>query len=739
MRYQNPILKIRRLEGFLRLLVLIAFLLAAIPIHSQDKKPNKSDDQDVIKVTSNLVSLDVIVKDKRGKPVTDLKAEDFTVSENGVPQKIEFFDSTLSSLGVTGQSTDAVASTVEKPQSPAGFPRNIIALVLDGQSTELGNLKHVREGMLKYIRERITDNDSVALFSISGGLQLLQPFTHDKGALIAAVEKAYDSSIVSKTSEARGISENISALRDKISAGPPGDSVASSPAAGAAGSAMAEKMIAQRMLEQYIQLRSALSTQQTRPVLAALAAIAEGLRSVPGKKTLVMFSQGFVATEALDWQVQSTIDLANRANVAIYIIDSTGLTGGTPTSGALVAASPLAGISGELGMEQRRRAAAGESVFDISRQEGLNRQQDLLYRISEDTGGHFLKNTNDIGAGLERIDTEIRSRYTLAYRSTDANFDGSFRKVKIEVRRADTNVLARSGYYAIPPSQIVPISPDDRKLLASFASMEANPTLPLSLELNSFRSRDGFYIVPLSFEVDPGVVQFDRKGDKQRLQLDVLGVVRAQGDDKILSRLGGNFDVSLSPQQYESISHDKIFYRQDIQLYAGSYTVDLIVRDRLSGKVSAKREKLELPSDDASFWTTDAVLSRHADPFKGPSRNGDVFTEGSVQIRPSPSREFHSTDNLIVFLQLYNAAVSRETGTPLVRVTVTLMKDGKQVTRPIDYQLTETATDPIPHLTLARYIKLTGLPAGKYSAIIESRDLVQQKVSKQEAWFVIMP
>src|SRR5205823_13364158 len=118
-------------------------------------------------------------------------------------------------LGVTGQSTDAVASTEQKPQSAAGFPRNIIALLLDGQSTELANLKHVREGMLKYVRERITDNDSVALFSISGGLQLLQPFTHDKGALIAAIEKAYDSSTVQKASEARGITENISALRDR--------------------------------------------------------------------------------------------------------------------------------------------------------------------------------------------------------------------------------------------------------------------------------------------------------------------------------------------------------------------------------------------------------------------------------------------------------------------------------------------------------------------------------------------
>jgi len=596
----------------------------------------------------------------------------------------------------------------------------------------------VREGIVKYIRERISENDSVALFSISGGLQLLQPFTQDKTKLIAAVAKAYDSSTVSKTSEARGLSEDIRAMREKIAIGPEleGGTI---PGSGVSVSATAQALIARHVLEQYIALRSTLSAQQTRPVLAALAAISEGLRSIPGKKTLVMFSQGFVAPESLDWQIQSTIDIANRANVAIYIIDSGGLTGGAPMSGALVSGSPLGAISGGLEMEQRRRSGAGESVFDITRQEGLNRQQDLLYRISEDTGGHFIKNTNDIGAGLERIDTEIRSRYTLAYRSTDPNFDGSFRKVKIEVRRPDTNVLTRAGYYAIPPSQIVPISPDDRKLLANFANMEANPTLPLSLELTSFRSRDGFYIVPLSFEVAPTAIQFERKGDKQRLQLDVLGVVRAKGEERILSRLGGNFDVALSPEQYEAISHDKIFYRQDLQLYASNYTVDLIVRDRLSGKVTAKREKLELPIDDANFWTTEAVLSRHADPLKGSSRNGDVFTEGSVQIRPSPSREFHATDNLIVFFQLYNAAINRELGTPLVRVTVTLMRDGKPATRPVDYQLTETVTEPVPHLTFAKYIKLIGLSPGKYSAVIESRDLGQQKVVRQEASFVIVP
>jgi len=716
-----------------------------VPAQSQENKQTKKpDDDEVIRVASNLVSLDVIVKDKKGKAINDLKPEDFTVIENGVAQKIEFFDSTLTTneAAQPARPNDPTQppndSTQPKSRTPNGFPRNIIALVLDGQSTEAANLKHVRDGIIKYIRERISDSDSVALFSISGGLQLLQPFTQGKAKLIAAVEKAYDSSTVSKTSEARGLSEDIRAMRERIANGPELEG-GPAPGPGFNGSAAAQALIARHVLEQYIQLRSALSSQQTRPVLAALAAIAEGLRSIPGKKTLVMFSQGFVAPETLDWQVQTTIDIANRANVAIYIIDSGGLTGGAPTSGALVSGSPLGGISGGLEMEQRRRSGAGESVFDITRQEGLNRQQDLLYRISEDTGGHFIKNTNDIAGGLERIDADIRSRYTLAYRSTDSNFDGSFRKVKIEVRRPDANVLARAGYYAIPPSQIIPFSPDDRKLLANFAGMQAHPTLPLSLELNSFRSREGFYIVPLSFEIPPGAVQFDRKGDKERLQLEVLGVVRVEGQDRILSRLGGNFDVSLTPLQYESILNDKIFYRQDIQLYAGNYTIDLIVRDRLSGKVAARQEKLVLPNAGSDFLATEAVLSRHAEPQKQTSRNGDVLSEGNVQIRPSPSREFHATDNLIIFFKLYNAALAGETGRPLVRVTVTLMKDGKQAARPLDYQLTEPATEPVLHLTFAKYVKLTGLPAGKYSAVIESRDMVQQKLLKQEAWFVILP
>src|SRR2546426_8188439 len=101
--------------------ILLAMMLGvlAVPAHSQEKK--RADDNDVIKVTSNLVSLDVIVKDKKGKAVTDLKAEDFTVYENGVAQKVEFFDSTLSGSGNSAETAKPGEARIASTQ-PTGRP-----------------------------------------------------------------------------------------------------------------------------------------------------------------------------------------------------------------------------------------------------------------------------------------------------------------------------------------------------------------------------------------------------------------------------------------------------------------------------------------------------------------------------------------------------------------------------------------------------------------------------------------
>ena len=703
-------------------LIIVCLGSLSLIAHAQN---SPKQDNDVVKVKSNLVNIDVMVKDKKGKYISDLKAEDFTITENGQPQKVEFFDAPLArKSGEPG---------VDSP-APATAPRNYVSLVLDYQTTDITNLKQVREGAIKYVREQVTDADVVAVLSVTNGLRMLQMFTQDKAKLIAALENA--GSPDSKNFEQKDLAENIGTLRDFL------NGASSAPITSpAGGSEAARVMLARTVLAQFIRLRTALSLQQSRPILAALAALAEGLRPIPGKKTVILFSQGFVTPAVLDWQVQSTIDIANRANVAIYIIDSAGLRGAAQASGALVPSSPLAGVSAITNQEQRIRAVGGETVFDNVRQEGQNREYDILYRISGDTGGKFLKGNNDIGQGLERINEEIQSRYTLAYRSSNQNFDGTFRKVKIEVRRPDTQISSRSGYYAIPPEEIVLLSPADKKLLDNFAAAETSPGFPLFVSLSPFRSREGLYTVPLAIELPPAAVKFESKGDKRSMQLEVLGVLKAT-PDRILSRLGGNFDVNLNAKDYSAILSNNIFYRQDMQLAPGDYTLDLIVRDKQSGKTTARREQFVLPEPDAEFAATPVVLSRYVEPASELPPNSefpDVFVHAKTLIRPSAGRQFRPTENLIMFLSVYNAANSNETGKPLVRVTVRLMKDGQPATRPFDYVLTEIQGAPVPHLTFAEYIRLTNLAPGRYQAMIEAKDMVTRKLVKQEASFEIVP
>ena len=712
---------------------LIAIVVGSVAVAQQ--QPQQSDE--VVRVKANLVNIDVIVKDKKGKYIPDLKAEDFTIVENGVVQKIEFFDAPLSHTETKSPAAAKAPEVTTTTTTPPGVARNYVALVLDSQTTDITNLKQVREGTLKYVRDQITETDTVALLSVTNSLQMLQPFTQDKNKLIAALENA-DVNSTSKSLEQKELAENISAIQSELASTVAGGAITSP----AAGSEAARIMIMQTMLAQFVRLRTALSLQQSRPILAALAAICEGLRIIPGKKTLVLFSQGFVTPAVLDWQVQSTIDIANRANVAIYIIDSAGLRAGAPASGSLVPSTPMAGVSGITNQEQRIRAVGGETVFDNVRQEGQNREYDILYRISGDTGGRFLKGNNDIGQGLERINEEIHARYTLAYRSTNQNFDGTFRKVKIDVKRPDAQIVSRSGYYAIPPEEIVPLSPADKKLLSGFAAAQANPELPMFVSLSQFRAREGLFTVPLAIELPPSAVKFERKADKRSMQLEVLGVLKTT-TEKILSRLGGNFDVNLSDSEYQSIVNNNIFYRQDMVLAPGEYTLDLIVRDKQSGKTSAKREQFVVPEPDAEFAATPVVLSRFVEQARLPllvsDEPADVFVHGSTQIRPSPGRQFQATDNLIMFLSVYNAANSPDTGKPLVRISVRLLKDGQPATKFFDYVLSDLQKQPVPHLTMAEYIKLAGLAPGNYVAAFEIKDMVTRKSVKQDAPFTIVP
>jgi hypothetical protein len=165
----------------------------------------------------------------------------------------------------------------------------------------------VREGAIKYVREQVTDADAVAILSVTNGLQMLQPFTQDKAKLIATLENLGTGRIrrASKQRDRREHRQYQRLLNRALITNQRITTNAAAPAA--AGHDRSN------VLQQVHQAAHCSSLQQARPVLAALAASAEGLRRIPARRRSCCFQQGFVTPEVLDWQVQSTIDIANRA------------------------------------------------------------------------------------------------------------------------------------------------------------------------------------------------------------------------------------------------------------------------------------------------------------------------------------------------------------------------------------------------------------------------------------------
>jgi VWFA-related protein len=721
-----------------RALVALSLLLCCSPRARGQESQKAQEREEVVTVKSTLVNVDVTVKDKSGKYVTDLVPEDFTVYENGVRQNVVFFDPPLGGTSERGEA--AIASGATPARAPLAQARNVISIVLDSQTTEQQNLRHLRDGTLKYIRERVADTDAVAVFGVAAGLQLLQPFTHDKARLTAAVEQAFNSAAASKTPERGAAGAEVGGRQSELvgleAAGT--RDVSTGTDTGAIGARL-QAMVARRALEHFTELRAQLSLQQSRPVLASLAALCEAQRDVPGKKTVVLFSQGFITSSTQDWQVQGVIDLANRANVAIYIVDAAGLRGGAPETGSYIPPTLMGNVGALRSTEERMNAQAGENVFDNVKHEGREREFDILYRISGDTGGKFIKGTNDVARGLERVDDEVRSRYTIGYHSTDADFNGDFRKLKVEVRRPGAEVVTRPGFYAIAHDTSVFFSPEDRKLLAGLDAAASSPSIPLYMGLSPFRAAGGGYVIPLSIEFSPSAVKSEQKGGKRQMRFDVLGRIRGAGEERAVSRLGGYFQIALDERQYQAMLSDKLFLRQDLELAPGDYEVDLIVRDRLSGKLAAKRERLSLPESSREFSWSAFVLSRHVEAA-GPSAEGppDVLTHAGAAIRPAPSREFKPADNLIIFFRLYNAGASAATGKPLVKVTVRLLSDGKDAVKPIGYDLTETSPAPVAHLAFAKFVSLAPLRPGKYTLAVEARDTTTGKLLRREEPFVVV-
>jgi VWFA-related protein len=413
-------------------------------------------DETRIRVSTNLVLVSAVVTGKKDRPVTTLKPEDFSITEDNVPQIIEFFqvdrirEHHPSQVSLIDGKPTAV---LELPPVVAANPDNmsITALLLDYSTTTLANQKLVREGGRKFIEKIADGHDLIAVFAFDSGLRTLQNLTRDKHLLLEALKLSGsrgDSVAAERLGLAQGASDMVAReealsqqIGDLLSARQAGLPVA--PIKLAMSQAWFE--LARYAELQYYSLRSAMEDEVSRSVLLAIQAVADGLRPFPGRKSLILLSQGFAVPPTVRKVMDSALAAAIRSNTAIYCIDARGLV----NDRAAVSGTELDTISASQ-RGDRTRVVNGESEFDRAALVGSDQEESLLRYLSLSTGGLYLHNTNDLFRSFRRIDEDVHSHYLLAYTSTNRSMDGSFRTIRVEVRPKGLKVRARKGYYATP-------------------------------------------------------------------------------------------------------------------------------------------------------------------------------------------------------------------------------------------------------------------------------------------------
>jgi VWFA-related protein len=436
----------------------VVLALSAASASAQSQAP-------VVKTTTTGVVIDVTVLDKNGQSVTDLQPADFELTEDGVRQQIASV--TFVRGGVvesrSGPSpTQTAASGV--PATPAGATPpasaatppmpSVTAILFDRLSPEVRPL--AGRAALEYVSTLVPPLDYAGVFLADIALKPFQPFTSVQDTLRSAVARAVSTAPSNLTTKSESFGSSRIQNLDPNQAPTVGAEAAGGYinalerekglTGGAGDSEVMLRQMELRMTESYHQF---LAESEGQASLAGLRAVVKGLSVLPGRKSILYFTEALTVTDRLKSRFDTLIGEANRANITVFTVDAAGLR----VHSKEAELGRNVDIAGTQGVGDAKRGD-GPYTKELERQEQMltSRPGAVLGRLAKETGGFLLENTNDLGAGVARMQQERTTYYLLAYQPANP-LDGKFRRVTVKVKRPKVTVKGRPGYLAVAAQQ----------------------------------------------------------------------------------------------------------------------------------------------------------------------------------------------------------------------------------------------------------------------------------------------
>lgn len=594
-------------------------LVCAVPVLGQENDPETS-----LRFTSRAVLVDVVVTDSSGKPVTGLSRDAFSVTEQGKPQAISFFEENVPAQPAHPVQVPQMPPDVFTNFSPFPEPAAVNVLLLDSLNTRIENQSFVHKQALQFLKTA-KPGQRMAIFTMGLGLHFIQGFNDDPTVLMAALNNKknneVETAVMLKGQDETNAQQNLVGMMST----PEGNGATAAPAA----------MIA--ALQGFIaENDTSRAVDRIYLTLANLQRLAAFLQGFPGRKNIIWFAEkvpalyvtgsdasGGVASgnPAVDDEIKKTLSMLAMARAAIYPIDARGVsnyslyTAENNLSQANTQASQLLGAT-SIGSDTGSAKGSGGFANSMT-SEGMDRNADQLSGqiMAEQSGGKAFANTNGLADVMEKITSTSGHFYTLSYSPTNPKMDGSFRKIEVKVEGGGKYKLSyRRGYFAVEdalPGSSLAVRGQEVQKLAAQNPGAVDPLLPF-MDLGMPQSEQILYkirVVPaaagpnepadkkdknhyaVDFAID--LTDLHLKLDTDGLHKGTLNVSLVVYDryGNIISREDHLVSLNIKPDVYA------IFQSTGVQLHAqlavpnGNYWLRTGIFDQSSRKVGT----MEIP------------------------------------------------------------------------------------------------------------------------------------------------
>jgi VWFA-related protein len=587
-----------------------ALLCSQLPAQQQPAAQNER----AIRVSTELVLVNVTVRDRGGNLVRDLKREDFTVLEDNKTEQIVSFDLENTDAIPPQAVEQAKVLTAAKPagNAPAANPavpaadlkdRRLLVLFFDLSAMQPDDIDRAVTAAQNYVDKQMAPADLVAVVSLGSSLRVNQDFTADRDLLKKALKA------LSPTT-GQGLEE------------------------GATGTTEGTPDTAQPFTADDTEF----NIFNTDRRLDALRSLSASLSPIRQKKSLIYFSSGMDRTGIENQsELRAAINAAVRSNLAIYTMDIRGLQALVPGGEAQNAS--LRGVAPYSGQATLNALSSNTST------------QETLYTLAGDTGGRAITDTNDFGQVFTRVQQDTSSYYILGYQSGNPARDGHYRRITVRVNRPGVKMEFRHGYYAPADFQHANREDRERQLEEELASELPSTDLPAYLSAAYFRLSDSRFFVPVSLVVPGAAIPFSREKDQDRATLDVLGMVL----DEAKRPLGRIRDtVKLAVPGVQEVRRKNVQYNNGFILSPGRYHLKFVVRENMTGRIGSFETDVVVPElKNAPLKMSSVVLATQTQTA-GKRRSDNPLIHDGVELIPNVTHVFSSGQHLFLYYEVYD-------------------------------------------------------------------------------------